>query len=88
MYNSLKVNQIAQQEPADRESNELLSAAQYIYDTYYRLHSKVSREPLGVAVNPKTGYGQLLFTKKPILLPEERFIPIRLLQDAKHNNRF
>ena len=88
MYNSLKVTQISQEEQGDREDAELLSAAQQIYDIYYGLHSKVTREPLGVAVNPKTGHGQVLFTKKPILLPGERFIPIRLLPNLKNHNRF
>jgi len=87
VYNSLKVTQISPQ-TGDREDTELLSAAQQIYDTYYRLHTKVNKEPLGVAVNPKTSHGQVLFTKKPILLPGEHFIPIRLLQDAKNHNRF
>ena len=88
MYNSVKVNKLQEPELTERESNDLLRAAQNIYDTYYRLHSKVTKDPLGVAINPKTGHGQLLFTKKPILLPEEQFIPLRLLSNAKQNNRF
>ncbi len=83
-----KLTEISQQEIGEREDSMLLTAGQKIYDTYYRLHSKVSKEPLGVAVNPRTGHGQVLFTKKPILLPGEVFLPARLLQEPKSYNRF
>ena len=58
----------------------LLKAARQIYNTYFRLHHKLNRNPVGVAIDRKTYRGQLLFSKKPILLPWENFIPIDKLE--------
>jgi len=58
----------------------LYSAARKIYQTYCYLHKKLNRDPIGVAINPKTYRGQLVFTKKPILLPGERFVPLNQLE--------
>lgn len=88
VYNLPKIQKLAQDNETDPQDSEILSAAQKIYDVYYRLHSKVPREPLGVAINPKTGRGQLLFTKKPLLLPGEYFIPVKLLQESKTRDRY
>ena len=63
--------------------NQVVAAAQKIYLTYYRLHGQNSKTPIGVAVDEKTYRGQLLFTKAPILLPGECFIPITDLEAEK-----
>jgi len=55
----------------------VVAAARRIYETHYRLHGRVSKTPIGVAVDAKTYRGQLLFTKAPILLPGEYFIPMQ-----------
>jgi hypothetical protein len=60
----------------------LIKAARQIYDTYCRLHSKLNKTPIGVAIDAKTHRGQLLFTKKPILLPRENFIPVEQLKSG------
>lgn len=57
----------------------LLRSARLIYQKYCQLHSRLTKIPLGVAINKDTHRGQLIFYKKPILLPRESFIPIELL---------
>ena len=54
----------------------VLKAAQQIYHTYFSLHPKLKKTPIGVAIDRQTHRGQLLFTKRPILLPRENFIPL------------
>jgi len=61
----------------------LLKAAKEIYHTYRHFHIKVNKPPIGVAIDRKTHRGQLLFTKRPILLPWENFIPIHQIESEK-----
>ena len=58
----------------------LLKAARDIYNTYCRFRNKFNKTPMGVAIDRKTHRGQLLFTKRPILLPWENFIPMDQIQ--------
>jgi hypothetical protein len=58
----------------------LLRAARQIYRTYCQLHSRLNKTPIGVAIDGKTHRGQLLFTKRPILLPGERFVSLKQLE--------
>ena len=58
----------------------LLKAAKEIYHTYCYFHIKLNKPPIGVAIDRKTHRGQLLFTKRPILLPWENFIPIHQIE--------
>lgn len=58
----------------------VVAAAQKIYRTYYHLHGEVTKTPIGVAIDTKTHRGQLLFTRIPILLPGECFIPLHQLE--------
>ncbi len=62
------------------KKSEIITAARKIYDTYYSLHGPTNRTPIGVALDKKTYRGQLLFTKAPILLPGEYFIPVNELE--------
>ncbi len=62
----------------------ILQAAQRIYYTYCKLHVQLKRTPIGVAIDPKTNKGQLLFTKRPILLPGEFFVPLNQLEANIH----
>jgi hypothetical protein len=57
-----------------------LKAAKKIYKTYCQLHSQLTRYPLGVAINCNTHRGQLIFKKRPILLPGECFVPLNQLE--------
>ena len=54
----------------------LLSSARLIYQKYDRRLSRLTKTPLGVAIDRDTYRGQLIFHKRPILLPGESFIPL------------
>ncbi len=60
----------------------LIQAARVIYETYYSVHPSVTDLPLGVAINRFTFRGKLIFNGKPILLPQECFIPFSTI-DAR-----
>lgn len=62
----------------------LLKSARQIYHTYFQLHHKLNKHPIGVAIDRQTHRGQLLFCKRPILLPWENFIPIDKLESDIH----
>ncbi|WP_413164576.1 hypothetical protein ACL6C3_01320 [Capilliphycus salinus ALCB114379] len=55
---------------------DLLRVAREIYHAYLRVHVRQMRRPSGVVIHPKTYRGLLVFSSRPILLPQERFIPI------------
>jgi len=48
----------------------LLKAAQKIYRTYCEVNPNMVKRPTGVVINQLTYRGQLLFSSKPILLPQ------------------
>lgn len=58
----------------------LLQAARHIYRTYYEVHPDQVQRPIGVAIDRFTHRGKLIFTGKPILLPQECFIPVGQLE--------
>ena len=58
----------------------LLKAARQIYHNYSRLRSKINKVPVGVAIDRQTHRGQLIFAKKPILLPRENFVTLDQLE--------
>ena len=58
----------------------LLRAARNLYLAYLEVHSEDLRRPSGVAVSPDRYRGQLIFGRKPILLPGEYFIPFEQIE--------
>jgi hypothetical protein len=62
----------------------MLKSAREIYQTYRYFHVKLAKPPIGVAIDRKTHRGQLLFTKRPILLPWENFIPINQIESETY----
>lgn len=58
----------------------LLQAARYIYRTYYEVHPDQVQRPLGVALDRYTHRGKLIFAGKPILLPQECFVPVNQIE--------
>ncbi len=58
----------------------LLKSATSIYETYFHFRRQFNKTPIGVAIDRKTHRGQLLFTKHPILLPWENFIPMEQIK--------
>ncbi len=53
----------------------LLRAAGLIYQIYLEVHCDQMLRPLGVVVSRANYRGQLIFSSKPILLPDECFVP-------------
>lgn len=58
----------------------LIRSARHIYITYYEAHPGLTQRPLGVAINRFTHRGKLIFSGKPILLPEECFVPFSQIE--------
>lgn len=54
----------------------LLKAARQIYLTHRELRPDLVKQPTGVAINRLTYRGRVLFATKPILLPQEDFVPL------------
>ena len=54
----------------------IIQAARKVYATYLSIYTKFNKQPFGVVMNKKTFRGQLIFRDRPILLPEESFVPI------------
>lgn len=57
----------------------LIQSARQIYETYFAVHPDIER-PLGVAINRITHRGKIIFSGKPILLPQECFVPFELIE--------
>lgn len=57
----------------------LIQTARDLYRDYREAHAQRSQRPIGVAIDPKTYRGHLVFGAKPILLPMESFLPIEYL---------
>lgn len=53
----------------------LLRVARQIYHEYCQSHPDAAKRPSGVAVNQVTYQGKILFSNRPVLLPQECFIP-------------
>ena len=62
----------------------LLQAARRIYRTYFEVHPDLARRPIGVAIDRFTYRGHLLFSSKPILLPQECFVPMNQIESELH----
>ncbi len=62
----------------------ILRAARQIYRSYCAMNAKMSRQPLGVAIDRHTQRGQLIFTEKPILLPRECFVRLQQLESEMY----
>lgn len=59
---------------------ELIQAARQIYQTYYEVHPNDTRRPFGIAISRKSRRGKLIYTERPVLLPQETFIPLDLIE--------
>jgi hypothetical protein len=57
----------------------LLKAAQNIYSNYCQCRMD-PQQPVGVAIDRDTHRGHLIFAGKPILLPQECFVPFSDLE--------
>lgn len=59
---------------------ELIKAARHIYRTFYEVHPDVVQRPIGVAIGRLTRRGKLVFGDKPVLLPQECFVPFSQIE--------
>lgn len=59
---------------------KLLRMARRIYRSYCVLHPTTSRRPFGIVIHKETHRGQLMFNRRPILLPGECFVPMQHLE--------
>lgn len=60
----------------------LLQAARSIYRTYYEVHPDEVQRPIGIAIDRFTLRGKLIFGNRPILLPQECFVPLNQIEPA------
>ncbi|MEM8602549.1 MAG: hypothetical protein AAGF24_01775 [Cyanobacteria bacterium P01_H01_bin.121] len=58
----------------------LLRAAREIYRQFYEANASSPQRPIGIALNRYNYRGKLIFGRKPVLLPEECFIPFEQIQ--------
>ncbi|BAD80348.1 hypothetical protein syc2158_d [Synechococcus elongatus PCC 6301] len=68
--------------PASDRSGQLnlLREARKIYRAYFAAHPDSEQRPVGVALNRRSGRGDVVFGRRPILLPQEFFVPLDQLQ--------
>lgn len=59
---------------------ELIKAARHIYRTFYEVHPEVMQRPIGVAMGRLNHRGKLVFGDKPVLLPQECFVPFSQIE--------
>ncbi|MBC7969850.1 MAG: hypothetical protein H7Z11_06965 [Verrucomicrobia bacterium] len=62
----------------------LIRSARLIYTTYYEVHPSLIQRPLGVAINRFTHRGKLIFSGKPVLLPQECFVPFSQIESEMY----
>lgn len=61
---------------------ELIKSARHIYRTFYEVHPEVIQRPIGVAIGRMNHRGKLVFGDKPVLLPQECFVPFSQIEPA------
>ncbi len=61
---------------------ELIKAARHIYRTFYEVHPEVIQRPIGVAIGRRNYRGKLVFGDKPVLLPQECFVPFSQIEPS------
>jgi hypothetical protein len=65
-------------------SSSILTAARKIYSSYCQAHAE-PRRPVGVAIDRDSHRGHLIFTSKPILLPQECFVPFQQIEPVEQD---
>lgn len=58
----------------------LIKAARQIYRVFYEVHPEIVQRPIGVAIGRLNHRGKLVFGDKPVLLPQECFIPFSQIE--------
>jgi len=76
-------NNVKKPNAPDLPDPSLIKAARQIYRLYYEVHPKVVQRPLGVVINRVNYRGKLIFSK-PILLPQESFVPLNQIESEMY----
>ena len=58
----------------------LIRAAGDIYHTHREVHPEITGRASGVAIHRENYRGKVIFRNQPVLLPEERFIPVEQIE--------
>jgi len=58
----------------------LLQAAKLTYRAYLKAHCGEMQRPVGIVINMANSRGQLIFSSKPVLLPDEYYIPFEQIE--------
>lgn len=73
-------NQLDIRESSRLLDSVLLRAARLTYRAYLEVHSDHTQRPVGVVINTVNCRGQLIFSSKPILLPDECYVPFEQIE--------
>lgn len=60
---------------------KLLRAARQIYREYCAARPDIIDRPSGVVINQATYQAKVIFSSKPILLPQEYFVPLSQIEN-------
>lgn len=60
----------------------LIKAAGDIYHTHCEVHPEITGYASGVAIHRENHRGKVIFKNQPVLLPEERFIPLEQIESC------
>lgn len=58
----------------------VLRAARLIYRGYQEVHCEQMQRPMGIVISRGGHRGQLIFSRKPVLLPGECFVPFEQIE--------
>ncbi|MDB9511995.1 hypothetical protein PN499_12435 [Kamptonema animale CS-326] len=58
----------------------LLRTARLTYRAYLEVHCDQMQRPMGVVINTVNSRGQLIFSSKPVLLPDECYVPFEQIE--------
>jgi hypothetical protein len=62
----------------------VIRAARQIYRSFVEIYPDRSHQPTGVVIDRLTYRGKLVFSAKPILLPDEYFVTIDQIQNEPY----
>ncbi len=69
-------NRAPGENPVPNLDPRMLQAARDIYWSYRNSHAGSLPQPIGIVMDRKTYRGELIFNRRPALLPMECFIPL------------
>ncbi len=58
----------------------LVRTARHVYRSFFEAHPNETQRPLGVTIDRHTFRGNMVFGRRPVLLPRECFVPLEQIQ--------